>query len=690
MISRLPQRFSIDTETGRCPDRRIKTVLIQYCPVDAESEREVSVLVGEDCYDQFLRCFELNDERRIEAFVFNNKWESKGLLNAIMEHGYMWTKTEKGKTSSIGKMQWSCVADDKQTYSITLRNDNGCLLKITDDYLKVIGHSMSEATEMVKKEFPDWFKGVDRTKMIIPRSMYNNWYTLDEEDKRYRMFIRYAVRDGFSQAMLARWLDVKGMHSALTSASNGLDLCLQITYGGVDDLTRSDFKSLKEAKNRFLKKHPVLERREQNIVEDSLLGGFVYGKVSIEGRIKGVFCHIDYKSSYPYEYVYGVLPYSRDGKACHVYKKGTEGYERNLNGGANKCVWYYVSFKFRLKENRMPCLSAESCIDKRTDMNFKVCKNKKMTEGEVRDKLFTIDLYREIKEHYEVWDEDIKEVWVSPGKVGEFSAFIKKCFMEKERPDLKGTLARAMWKLFMNGGVHGKTITKTWRKRVTYPGNVKMTEKPTDKGYVPSDPSYCALIGFTAMQNARARLLKHCRMLEDAGYTVMMCDTDSIIVNTGEENVRAVLGDWFVDESLKGEDGIRNLGKFEFETNEDMLERIYGRKDGVKMWRKSMVRVEFDELSCGGLKEYAEYDTSLGCRELRKSAMKGMHDDIQMDVLPTVNMGLGSSVVWEQKQKIWNGYAYEFVMVKKESKVQSIYYEEEIKVNRKTKFARGD
>ena len=127
-----------------------------------------------------------------------------------------------------------------------------------------------------------------------------------------------------------------------------------------------------------------------------------------------------------------------------------------------------------------------------------------------------------------------------------------------------------------------------------------------------------------------------------------------------------------------------------FETNEDMLKRIYGMKDGMKMWRKEMVRVEFDELCCGGLKEYAEYDYSTGSCELRKSAMKGMTDENQISILPSVDMGLGSCVKWTQKQKIWNGEAYELRDVEKQSVVRSIYMEEGCKVKRKVKFKEKD
>ena len=79
-ITRLPQRFSIDTETGRCPDGKIRTVLVQICPVDALTENAVELFIGEDCYDQFLDLFNNNDEKKIEGFLFNNKWESKGFI----------------------------------------------------------------------------------------------------------------------------------------------------------------------------------------------------------------------------------------------------------------------------------------------------------------------------------------------------------------------------------------------------------------------------------------------------------------------------------------------------------------------------------------------------------------------------------------------------------------------------------
>lgn len=685
---RLPTSFSFDTETGDCGGHTLKNVLIQICPVDAVSEKEVKLFLGEDCYGQFLRSFAINDERNIWCRLYNNKWEARPLIMAIIDAGYKWVDSRK--KSTIPKMGWTCVQDDKQVYEVYVRNANGCLMTITDDYLKVIGHSMSEATEMVRKQHPDWWPEGGDTKMHIPDSLYNRWYTFGEDDPRYRLFLQYATRDAYSQAMLSKWLDIHGFQGCLTSASNGLMMALNLVYLGINDLSETSRGSNKWSKEKFKKQHPPLGRREQDILEDSLLGGFVYGVAGKVGKKYGRFCHLDYKSSYPYEYMYGLLPVAcKDGSPCHVYAKGTEGYERTFANPKGKCIGVLVDFKFRLLPNRMPCLSAESCYNPKTESDFRANRSKKMIVGEVRNKLYTMTLYDEIKRHYEVYDEDIKEVWVSPGKVGEFSEFIKLCFRNKERPELKGTLERSMWKLMMNGGVHGKTITKTHRATVKYPDNVKTTISKDESE--PSEPQYCALIGFTAMQNARARLLKHCRLLMDAGYTVHMCDTDSIVVEATEKQVRSVLGDWIVDETLTGDDAIKNLGRFEFETNEDMLKRIYGKRDGVWMYRKEQVRVEFDALNVGGLKEYAEFDTSLGSEELRKSAFKGMHEDVQQTLLPNADMRLGNTIQWTQTQKKWNGNAYELVPVVKTSLIEDIYYKEidlenvETKLKAKTK-----
>ena len=70
--------------------------------------------------------------------------------------------------------------------------------------------------------------------------------------------------------------------------------------------------------------------------------------------------------------------------------------------------------------------------------------------------------------------------------------------------------------------------------------------------------------------------------------------------------------------------------------------------------------------------------------------MKGMTDENQIVVLPNVNMELGSCVKWTQKQKIWNGEAYELRDVEKQSVVSSIYMEEIRKTKRKVKFKERD
>ena len=133
----------------------------------------------------------------------------------------------------------------------------------------------------------------------------------------------------------------------------------------------------------FTKHYPPLDREMQDTVERSLLGGFVWGRT---GDWRGTFVHLDYSSSYPYEYAYGDLGKGR------VIKVDREQWGML---GDNLLKWYVVSFDFKYKGGPgMPCLSGKDCRG-----NGRIMAggwNKKMREGRVEHMLYTESYLREI------------------------------------------------------------------------------------------------------------------------------------------------------------------------------------------------------------------------------------------------------------------------------------------------------
>ena len=193
----------------------------------------------------------------------------------------------------------------------------------------------------------------------------------------------------------------------------------------------------------------------------------------------------------------------------------------------------------------------------------------------------------------------------------------------------------------MNGGIHGKTITKTHRKKVEYPDGERHIIKET------TDPEYCALIGFSAMMNARERLIRHCRMITEAGYTIYMCDTDSMVTDCPPDLAKEILG----EEAFEKEGGgIDNLGTFEIESFEG--------NEG------------FDEFRCWGLKRYLELDHG----QYRKSAFAGMHEEIQKNALIWWRTD-GTKYTWRQRGRVTGPFGKVVEMIYKTAGAENVWYE---------------
>lgn len=632
----LPEEISFDTESGICQDGKIRNVLIQYCSINATSLEDVVILQGEDCYEQFLDKFEhtLHD---VKLYFYNANWEARPFINHLIKKGYVYTEQLKGRGFPS---HWTVLEDPMKVYSMEVRNRYDFRLVIHDDLLQVVT-SMENASKLVRKEYPDWFRCLgEDTKLHIPQSLYNTWYTLPESHPDRELFLEYSRVDAFSQAMISRWLSERGRHVALTGASNGMRSALDIVYH-----KQNHWGNVKY----FQKVHPPLDREMQDIVEDSVEGGFVHGAT---GHHYGKFCHGDYSSSYPYEYAYGNLFIGEVFRLKPDHPEFKDFLEEDNDHGCFR--WMRVSFDFELKEGYMPAISRT--LTRNPVYVGSGSGNDKMRVGHIFSKLFTVSYLNELCEHYNIENLVIEEIWVAKKRKGEFINFIEKCYNEKSRPELKGTMERDVWKRDMNAGVHGKTITKTHRKKCVYHTGDKETVRED------TEPVYCSLIGFTAMMNARERLLRHCRMLIEAGHHIMMCDTDSIIADCSEAEFREAIGDWF----MKGI-GFDDIGRFDMETDDTGC-------------------TEFEELKCWGLKRYCEikwldsstlYDfiQNNGYLKQRKTAFAGMHDETQATLI-NQPVDYEKYIRWHQKTKHWNGECFELIDQEKKARAENIYGDE--------------
>ena len=615
--------FAYDTESGLCPDGRIRTVLVQLCSVTAANMNEVQMIEGEDALGRFFDLFE-ETEYNTDCHCYNLSYEISWIIHAIVGR-YEWVDWKDAKKMKPGT--FSVMEDPMACYAAKFCNRHGAILKMSDDMRRMGSVSMMTAADSIRKSNPEWFEGMEKTKEET--DVYNIWYMMEKDDPRRQEFLHYAKVDAWSQAMIARWICEHGYDQSYTIASNGLKMALGIKYRDTIDITNGQDNHW--AKLDFQRKYPPLDKTKQEITEDNTLGGYVWGEV---GTFTGQFWHYDYSSSYPAEYEYGNLFIGR----VMCVAADSPSWERVMNA-PNYLRWFLCDFDFRLKDGMIPAISGRECRGPDNQMNGRW--NKKMREGHCSNKLVTETYLEELMKNYEITNLQIWECWFAGRKSGDFSGFIEYCYRKKSLPELKGTAERLVWKTFMNGGIHGKTITKTRRKKITYPDWVRRTEREEN------DPEYCALIGFTAMMNARERLIRHCRMITEAGYHIYMCDTDSMVTDCPPDAAKEILG----EEAFETEDGgIGNLGKFEIETF-----------DGKE---------SFDEFRCWGLKRYLELDHG----EYRKSAFAGMHDDIQRKALKWWRTD-GTKYTWRQRGRITGPYGKVVEMIFKTAGAENVWDE---------------
>lgn len=635
--------FALDTESDVYVDGEKKTRLVQICPVDALSLKDVRVYEGWDALNRFFDSFEETRGKMLDCHVFNlGGYEFSHFWKEVLRDRYEYVDARSPK-----KGQWTAIADDKTVYKVLVRNQYGTVLKFTDDMRRMGNCSMRKASESIRKQHPEWFPEMKETK--LEADYHDGWLNPDDPD--YEHSLEYSKQDAFSQAMIARWLLENGYGSKLTAPSTGLQVALGIRYEG-KELSQCSQMELRYGMEDFVKHYPPLDREMQDIAERSLLGGFVWGET---GTHHGTFTHVDYSSSYPYEYAFGKMFHGRvsrvmpDSKYWDMYLK------------ADVMRWFVVSFDFEYREGMMGAISGRECIGNMTGRM-----NKKMRRGRVEHRLYTESYLKELGMHYDIQNMVIEEMWFAKPSVGDFRPFIQYCYERKQTLKEQGYGDSAdylMWKLFMNGGFHGKSITKTNRRKKTFfDGEVQNVDEV-------NDPKLCFMIGFTAMMNARERLLRHCRMVLESGHRVMMCDTDSMVTDCSEQEIREIIGDWF---ECGGHQMDGNLGRFEVEDDKKALKNAV--KEGMLTQDQADelgVSSEFDEFRCWGLKRYCEIRNTPFGRLFRKSAFAGMHDANQRELMDWETDG--REYEWSQSGKRTMKYGATIVEVTKHMKAENIW-----------------
>ena len=583
----LPQSFAYDTETDR-KDKDdwecTKNCLVQVCSTTAASKKEVILYEGEDSIDQFLRAFE-DTAYDCDCHAFNlGNYEYRWLKFALLRNGYVYTRAKRPKPK-----EFAIWGDRSGVYKMLIVNADGYRMTVTDDMKRFMGAPMKDIAQMVKDKHPDWFGDIVEVKEHVD---YNNgWYYYGHQRD---VMLSYARQDVFSQAMIARYCNEENKTQFLTLQSQCMHETLCMKYGK----DKNDPKNRRYAKMDFRKEYPVLDQEMQLIAEENLLGGYVWGNV---GHHRGTFCHVDYKSSYPYEYAYGRM---FRGKVCRMKRSevSDEAWERVKKG--NFMRWLIVSFDFKIKEHGAPCISAHECRKKDRG-------SLKMSKGRIEKRLYTESYFYEIARNYDVWNVKVDEIWYAKPMVGGFEEVTRFWFEQKEEAsrllamgDRSQAIRKMMAKAGLNGSEHGKTITKTLRlERHVGEDGEDVYE------WVQSEAEYNFMIGFTGMMNARERIVREVRKLQENDVDVMMCDTDSIVAKCNMRRMVEILG---TDRFTVGGDMMYSLGKFEFEKDK------YG-------------NLHFDEFKCWGLKRYCELNKGM----YRKSAFAGMHEEHQKRILPT-------------------------------------------------------
>ena len=668
--------LAFDTENAYDDDGEAKVMLIQTAPIPVRKLDEVCVHMGEGCFDEFYAKWRTTN---LNIFLHNMDWEWRQLFYWLC-HKTILIETRNPKEFG----EFTQVMTDMSAYYLEVGMGGGVTWRIYDTVkhyqapLKKIGEELLKDDmfrDIMNREAPMGKESdiVDELHMV--------WWNHEKKD----VYIHYAKVDAFIESLAVEklavngrlgWQGLDGSKFTLSAASAGFKEAMMMHFRGChtnefgekfgkrvpSEWEEKSTQWLNLKAGRWLQKALIehfgkLTTDERMMVEKNLRGGFVFGAT---GVWKGRFWHVDYKSSYPYEYAFGMLPFGEMNEIsvdefCAEFK----GFDfKPVKERFGERFFVKCSFDFKLKKNAMPLITGGLC-------DLIGHSNEKMREGTVTDKLFTEREWTLLHRLYDIENMCVLKVWKCKAERGFWKKEVEHFFNQKETT--KG-LERSLHKLDLNGAVHGKPMQRLLtavRAHITSEG-----EKERVNAEEPDNDWTNPLVGFTAMADARVRLVSMCQAVQDFGYSVYMCDTDSMITDMHPDLLSVVLEmqgwhDWVKRAGeLKGKPMSETLGRFEIETDE------HGRED-------------FDTLFCWGLKRYCEMSEG----RYRKSAFAGMDKSFRKDTTDfedrktSVQKELLSkgeqTLIWTQKVKKWSGRCNLLVDCVKHAEAQNIWYNEE-------------
>ena len=730
----------------------VKNRVVTYCPLRARKLSDVTLLVSEpeeNVYDLFFdRVLAMpmhtkrveNGRVRIgEPAVFhtwNLDWEWKPLIQSYLE-----------RCDRLGLEPFTpSVVTTNGFYRLTLVFPDVLLIFVDDN--NHYHNKVKVATEelMKKAKWREIFETADDGKALMGKEsalvegLHEIWYSYPEGSVERETYLHYAKVDAFCQALLMEELFETGRFctprcfdgeyfkmtgctdTALSASGAGFrDAKSRLVYGcRFMDIPVAMKKTIEKyaTKKGLQKKHPsdwydvateaimgrvldkkwenkfgLLKEKQQRVVENNLRGGFVYGKT---GRFIGTFYHLDYKSSYPYEYAYCKLPIGRgapeaverpvtdkDGnpmmdengriktkvhyvKRCVTVTKNADMMETWLEryDDDKHQIWVKGGVEFKLKEKALPLITAKECVNENglAIKNYGGDRAKKMRSGKTRSILWTLEEWKLLSRLYDITDAWIDEMWISEAETGYFREAVEAYFDGKESST---GVERAMHKLDLNGATHGRPMIRVLTAPVieVRDGKLFNCSVKEQRWQGEDDIKTNPIIGMTAMAHARVRLLNHCMDLIDAGYDVYMCDTDSLITDCPPDECARIWEakgwkKWVLHEGYKG--GMKDtLGRMEVEVFKDPL-KVCPQLKGAE---------EIDELRCWGLKRYCEL--LKGC--YRKSAFAGMHDEDQVSLL---SGEYKKEFHWVSSGKQWLGECYGIRYHSVDVREESIWWDE--------------
>lgn len=319
--------------------------------------------------------------------------------------------------------------------------------------------------------------------------------------------------------------------------------------------------------------------------------------------------------------------------------------------------------KFRLKPRHIPFISVKDCQENGIPLKrYGFDGAKKMENGETQVLLWTLEEWRLLRRNYVILDEEISEMWVANAETGFFLPAITVFFDGKESS--KG-LTRSLFKLDLNGGCHGKAMQKFLTCDIVeldgwHLHRVGKAMDLVEQVSAKTNP----LVGLTCMSHARCRLVEHCDIVTEAGYRVLMTDTDSMVTDCPPDALKQLLDangwkDWLIPAGEKRME--KTLGRFEQEGPDSPI----------------------DEFRCWGLKRYAEFTQTENGLKLRKSAFAGMHDKDQAELL---QQEYSEVLDWVSSGKKWVGECYAIRKHDVHVEVESVFESEGFRDRRTSDF----